>query len=85
MMLVDYDGLFVPSMEGMKSLEVGLPNYQHPSRDYSYFGPQIDNFSAMVILIQLMIVNKKLWEDLHSDDSRLMLGKKDFCNPDESF
>src|SRR5262249_20872098 len=44
--LVDYDGMCVPALEFLKSIELGHPNFQHPSRlkDGGY-GLQIDRFS----------------------------------------
>ena len=46
--LVDYDGMFVPDLDGLPSHELGHPNYQHPARsasDFSYiwtiFAPMI--------------------------------------------
>ena len=42
--LIDYDGMFVPSLKGKFSNEVGHRNYQHPQRTEFDFGPTIDNF-----------------------------------------
>ena len=30
--LVDYDGMYVPALDGLRSNETGHPNYQHPHR-----------------------------------------------------
>ena len=35
MVLVDYDGLFVPSMRGNSSRESGTPSFRHPSHAWS--------------------------------------------------
>jgi len=47
--LVDYDGMFVPAMNGYLASELGHRNYQHPQRAAHHFGPYLDNFSAWVI------------------------------------
>src|SRR5438445_2803652 len=47
--LVDYDGMYVPALSGRVSNEIGQPNYQHPNRTASDFGPYLDNFSGWVI------------------------------------
>jgi serine/threonine protein kinase len=65
LLLVDYDGMYVPAMKGMQALELGLTAYQHPQRKESFFNPQLDNFSALVILFQLMVMNKNLWKAFH--------------------
>lgn len=43
--LVDYDGMYVPSMAGLESNELGHRNYQHPRRSREHFGPFLDNFA----------------------------------------
>ncbi|MDE6652752.1 MAG: protein kinase, partial [Paramuribaculum sp.] len=49
LVLVDYDGMFVPSMKGEKAREIGSPDYRHPSRSDSDFNENIDDFSISVI------------------------------------
>ncbi len=46
--LVDYDGMFVPSLVGSRAAELGHRNYQHPCRDDAHFGPWLDHFSSWV-------------------------------------
>jgi GGDEF domain-containing protein len=31
--LIDYDGVFIPGLQGLRSIELGHPNYQHPQRN----------------------------------------------------
>lgn len=51
--LVDYDGMFVPAMQGMKSQSQGTPNFRHPLvLDYT-FGKNIDNYSISIIALSL--------------------------------
>jgi len=63
MVLVDYDGLYVPGLEGMASAELGNANFQHPQRKYSDFGSQLDRFSSIVIYLalQALIEKPELW------------------------
>ena len=51
--LVDYDGLYVPQFARMQSPENGHRHYQHPQRDQRHYGPQVDNFPALVIYTSL--------------------------------
>jgi predicted unusual protein kinase regulating ubiquinone biosynthesis (AarF/ABC1/UbiB family) len=51
--LVDYDGMFVPALDGLTSNELGHNNYQHPTRSAEHFGDYLDNFSAWTILTSI--------------------------------
>src|SRR5574341_1249786 len=55
--LIDYDGMFVPRLNGQVSHEVGHRNYQHPLRTASDFGPHLDNFSAWVVYMSLIALS----------------------------
>ena len=52
--LVDYDGLYVPKFANQESPENGHRHYQHPARDQRYYGPEVDNFPALVIYTSLI-------------------------------
>jgi hypothetical protein len=84
--LVDYDGMFVPGMEGMISNEIGHRNYQHPKRDPTHFGPWLDNFSAWVIYISLRVLatDPQLWQVGAAGDEAILFRQDDFNNPDNS-
>ncbi|MDX1988719.1 MAG: hypothetical protein SFV17_18685 [Candidatus Obscuribacter sp.] len=51
--LIDYDGAYVPALEGLRSHENGHQNYQHPLRTDAHFGTYVDNFSAWCIYTSL--------------------------------
>lgn len=51
--LVDYDGMYVPSMKGENAREVGTPGYVHPNHTISDFNEHIDDFSLAVIALSL--------------------------------
>lgn len=86
--LIDYDGMYVPCLNGMKSNELGHRNYQHPGRNEEHFGPYIDNFSAWVILISIatVSVDASLWNSLGAGEGEecLLFRQKDFVSPGAS-
>lgn len=85
--LVDYDGMFVPSMRRhrLTACEAGVSAYQHPERKngISRFDERIDDFSALVILLTLACVDADLWKRYH-EDGRLLLSEEDLSQPGES-
>ncbi len=85
--LVDYDGMFVPKMHGMKSNELGHRNYQHPRRDAEDFDSQLDNFSAWVIYtsIRCIALDEKLYHHLGAGDECLLFRRDDFIDPEHSY
>jgi hypothetical protein len=85
MRLVDYDGAFVPALNGRVALEQGHPHYQHPARSRSEYGPHLDAFPALVILLSLqaLAVEPGLWRRHHTD-KHLILRGDDFAAPDHS-
>jgi serine/threonine protein kinase len=84
-MLIDYDGFYVPPLRGKRSNEKGHENFQHPSRG-DEFNERIDNFSALVIYLSISAVaeNPKLWEYNGGDLDRLIFRITDFTSPDKS-
>jgi hypothetical protein len=86
--LIDYDGMFVPSLQGFDGSEVGHRNYQHPERKNANFGAHIDNFSAWVIFtsIKALAIDASLWDkiEVSEDKERLLLGRDDFISPQSS-
>ncbi len=82
--VIDYDGMFVPSIKNLGSNEIGLANYQHPLRSGGDFGPHLDRFSAWLIYSSLLLVsaNPGLWSAFHKDgDEKLLFGREDFVPP----
>jgi hypothetical protein len=84
--LIDYDGMFVPALWGEGSHEVGHPNYQHPLRTGSDFGPYLDNFSAWVIYVSLIALaaDPGLWKQFGGGDESLLFRREDFEEPEPS-
>jgi hypothetical protein len=85
--LVDYDGMYVPAMKGMRSNEIGHRNFQHPMRGANDFGPHLDNFAAWVIYVSLrsIAIDPKLFTDLAAGDDCLLFRRDDFVEPEHSF
>lgn len=55
--LVDYDGMYVPSMKGQKANELGSPNFRHPLRKETDFNECIDDFPIVSILLSLKAIS----------------------------
>lgn len=53
--LVDYDGMFVPSLRGKDALEMGTPMYRHVGRTLSFFNEYIDDYAAVMHLLLLKV------------------------------
>ena len=85
--LVDYDGMFVPAMEGMQSHELGHRNYQHASRSAKHFNANLDNFSAWAIYtsISCTALDPRLWDVLMGGDDCLLFRRDDFAHPEHSY
>ena len=84
--LVDYDGMYVPALEGSRGIELGHRNYQHPQRTELDFGAYLDNFSAWLIYASLVAVavQPALWGQLKGGDECLLFRKADFDAPERS-
>lgn len=83
--LVDYDGLYVPSMPEGQGIELGHPNFQHPQRSAADFGPNMDRFSFIVIDIGLRaIAADPSLLDAHGGDDGLLFLRKDLVDPQNS-
>ena len=83
--LVDYDGMFVPSMEGQKARELGSPDFRHPLRDENQFDSHIDDFAIASIALSLKAIalDPSLLEKYGAAD-RLLFSAEDYRNLGES-
>lgn len=82
LVLVDYDGMYVPALAGRGSHEVGHPNYQHPRRTGADFGTYLDRFAARTIHLSLQALagDPTLWQALGGGDECLLLRKADYLD-----
>jgi hypothetical protein len=78
--LVDYDGMYVPALQGLGSHELGHPNYQHPARSDKDFDSYLDNFSAWVIYVSLVAlsVDPSIWGRVTAGEEQLVFNRQDF-------
>lgn len=85
--LVDYDGMYVPSMSGLNASELGHPNYQHPDRNAGHFGPYLDNFSAWLIYgsLRALTLDPSLFKTLAAGDDCLLFRRDDLSESGYSF
>ena len=83
LVLVDYDGMFVPAMRGQKARELGSPDFRHPLRNEKEFDQRIDDFPIMSILVSLIGISKspELLARYGAPD-RLLLSRIDYVNLD---
>ena len=82
--LVDYDGMFVPTINDLGAIETGHPNFQHPQRSAEKpFDVNVDNFSFAVLhtVLSGLIEDPTLWNSLDGDADRFLLGEADFADP----
>src|SRR5437870_9198184 len=79
--LIDYDGMFLPKLSRLKTIEIGHVNYQHPGRNASHYGPSIDRFSSIVIYLGLRAISESpgLWTK-YDDSENVLFRAGDFAN-----
>ncbi|WP_433539816.1 hypothetical protein ACQP10_24985 [Streptosporangium sandarakinum] len=81
--LVDYDGMYVPSLSGLPATEKGHRHYQSPHRMGTEFGPALDRFSVWLIYLSLVAIamDPSLWRSLHDRDGEyLLLAEEDLTD-----
>ena len=77
--LVDYDGMYVPTMQGRSARELGSPDFRHPLRTAERFNEHIDDFPLAVILLSLkaLSLSPSLWNTYGASD-RLLFSATDY-------
>jgi formylglycine-generating enzyme required for sulfatase activity len=85
--LIDYDGMYVPSLAGTDSGETGHPNYQHPRRlRQGVCNADVDRFSHLAIYcaVQCLLTGRReLWQRFNNEEN-LLFREADFQQPEES-
>ncbi|MCE9567976.1 MAG: hypothetical protein K8U57_38740 [Planctomycetes bacterium] len=84
--LIDYDGMYVPALEGTPASEIGHANYQHPRRDDDRFHFEMDRFPLLLIYTAircLAVGGRKLWEKFDNGDN-LLFKEADIKEPANS-
>ena len=83
--LVDYDGMFVPSMKGSQSPTIGTRDFSHPLRTVDDFDETIDDFSLASIALSLKAISmNSTLLDTYGASDRLLFSEKDYRNPSNS-
>ena len=85
--LIDYDGMYVPSLAGTQSGELGHPNYQHPQRIRQ---GRLQRGSGPLLPpghlrrgAMSAAGRRDLWQRFNNDDN-LLFREADFQRPEES-
>ena len=82
--LIDYDGMFIPSLADRPSGELGHPAYQHPQRlREGTYSLEVDRFSHLAVYCAvrcLKVGRQGLWKRFNNDDN-LLFREADFRNP----
>lgn len=82
LVLLDYDGMYVPALSGRKPLEQGSPHYRHPLRSTLPFDEHIDDYSLSLILLSLRaIACERCLYYKYSSNEYLLFSEKDQMNP----
>ncbi len=81
LVLIDYDGMYVPKMHGQKARELGSPDFRHPQRTEDDFDEHIDDFAIVTLLftIKAIALNPNILEDCNAKDC-VLLHTQDFSN-----
>ena len=85
LILVDYDGMFVPSMKGSQSPTIGTRDFSHPLRTVDDFDETIDDFSLASIALSLKAISmKSTLLDIYGASDRLLFSENDYRTPSNS-
>ena len=82
--LIDYDGMFVPSMRGEIAREEGTPDYRNPYYK-GVFDSHIDDFSLAVIALSLKLISMKYnIRREHLGCNGLLFSREDYINKENN-
>jgi hypothetical protein len=86
LILVDYDGMYVPVLEGRASTELGNIHFQHPARTSSDFNERLDRFSEIVLYLALAGLARRpqLWNKYQAGGEGLLFNRANFLDPFQS-
>ena len=83
--LVDYDGMYVPSMKGSQSPTIGTRDFSHPLRTVDDFDETIDDFSLASIALSLKAISmNSTLLDTYGASDRLLFSENDYRTPSKS-
>ena len=83
--LIDYDGMFVPSMKGQISPTIGTKDFSHPQRTKEDFDETIDDFAlaSMALSLKAISLSPSLFDEYGSSD-RLLFSADDYRDLSQS-
>jgi hypothetical protein len=84
--LIDYDGMWVPSLADRPSGEAGHASYQHPARRTGIYSSDVDRFPHLIIacaIRSLIVGGPDLWAKFDNGDN-LLFREEDIRNPGNS-
>lgn len=92
LVLIDYDGVYIPEFSGMPQTIFGQQGYQHPELFSRPFDEHMDHFSALVIYLSLLALQAQpeLWDTYVRRDTKgqvdnnMLFTRDDFKQPDTS-
>lgn len=92
MVLIDYDGVYIPAFASMPQVVLGQQGYQHPDMINRPFNAQMDDFSAIVIYLSLLALQAQpeLWDKYVKRnakgqlDGNMLFTGDDFAQPEKS-
>lgn len=84
LVLIDYDGMYVPAFDGKSAFEIGSPDFQHPNRSTYIFNRHIDDFSITLIALSLKAIalSPSLYEK--SKSNALITSARDYADLSKS-
>lgn len=71
LVLIDYDGCFVPALAGQEATEIGTLPYRHPARTPAHFDRNLDDFSLLGLSLELHALSVS--PALYTDTDTLLL------------
>lgn len=93
LVLIDYDGVYIPPLAGLPQTLLGQVDYQHPAVAQRAYDEHMDDFSALVIYTALLAlsVQPTLWFSFNRhdaagklQDTNLLFTQDDFKRPQQS-
>jgi hypothetical protein len=84
--LIDYDGMFVASLQGANATELGQRNFQHPGRTRSDFSEKLDRFSfiALDVALHALMTDPGVWRRSMSEPEAVVFRAQDHADPGAS-
>jgi serine/threonine protein kinase len=81
--LIDYDGMYVPSLAQMRSAELRHRNFQHPGRSEKHFDAKLDRFSfiSLDLALRALKASPQLWAATQSEPESFVFRANDFAAP----